>query len=81
MSCYECKNYSELKEPRTQNGKDNTEYTIYGYCFKKIFKSVFNTGYPVYLPDGSCKKFVRKANKKEKRIETDGQMSITGLLG
>lgn len=57
MSCYSCKHFSELKKPRVQKDKDKNEYTIYGYCFKKNFEKPYNDGYPVYLPEGTCKHF------------------------
>lgn len=60
MSCYECKNFSQFINPRVLKENGN-EYTIFGQCFKQMK----NTGYPVYVPNGSCKDIKKKSEKKE----------------
>lgn len=52
MNCNDCQNYSPLEKPRVfKQG-----YTIYGYCFKD--PGFNDKGYPVYIPEGSCKCFI-----------------------
>lgn len=53
MNCNDCKNYSPLDKPRGFN----EGYTIYGYCFKD--QGFNDKGYPVYIPEGSCKYFIQ----------------------
>lgn len=36
-------------------------YTIYGYCFKD--PGFNDKGYPVYIPEGSCKYFIHYTKK------------------
>ena len=75
MSCFSCKLFSELKTPRTQKDKEGREYTIYGYCFKKMYEKPINDGYPVYLAEGECKDY--KRNIKSKQV--DGQLTFDFL--
>lgn len=61
--CDECHWYSALKEPRTLS--DGA--TIYGYCFVHGDTETshgMGKGFPVFIPEGKCKKFKRR--KKEK---------------
>jgi len=60
VNCYCCTHFSEFKSPRQC---DDINF-IYGYCFKNSI-GIFN-GYPVYLPQGACKKHSAKQNIKDK---------------
>ena len=77
MSCYECKHFSELKEPRVQKHHEGWEYTIYGYCFhKKGVQLDFHKGYAVFIPNGVCKDIERDKSKPEKIC---GQITLEDL--
>lgn len=57
-TCYQCKHFSELKTPRERS--DGA--VIYGYCFAggdKNSSANMGKGYAVFLPEGTCKQFVR----------------------
>lgn len=57
-SCYSCKYFSELKEPRERSDKA----VIYGYCFKsgdKNYSSNMGKGYAVFIPDAGCREYKR----------------------
>lgn len=62
MSCYECKHFSELKEPREVGGGN----TIYGYCFRDMKAHPLQTGpgRAVYWPKGSGKDFCKERREK-----------------
>lgn len=68
-NCYQCGNFSELKEPKP------VEYGnfIYGYCFGNWPAN--SKGYAVYIPDGGsrCKEFEpnRKYDHGEGRSKID----------
>lgn len=58
QSCYSCKYFSELKEPRERSDKA----VIYGYCFKSGDKNSsinMGKGFAVFVPDGVCKDYKR----------------------
>ena len=58
-NCYDCEHFSELKEPRKLDGGGE----IFGYCFKSGTKPSspnMGKGFPVYLPEGSCKSWVKR---------------------
>ena len=76
MSCKSCKNYSELKEPRIQKNKDGAEYTIAGYCFKKSHQADYNKGYPVFIPEGTCKGYQGCGGRPKEDVQIDGQMDL-----
>jgi len=73
MSCYTCKNFSELKEPKVFD-----EYSIFGYCFKKNphVHEQYPCGHPVYIPGGSCKGFQKDPSKhnffEKSQLELEG---------
>ena len=52
--CYSCIHFSEFKDPRQY---DEINF-VYGYCFKKSVGML--SGYPVYLPKGTCKNHCAK---------------------
>lgn len=55
-SCYSCRHFSALKEPR----KSEEEWVIYGYCFKdgmRIHSPNMGKGYPIYIEGGKCKEW------------------------
>lgn len=79
MSCHNCKNFAELKEPRKFDG-----YAIYGYCFKrsKTAWEQYPRGYPVYICDsGSCKDFRQDPAKPKPATILKGQISIDDVEG
>lgn len=73
MSCYSCKNFAELKEPREVEG-----CFIFGYCFKKntFFRETTPKGLPVYVPGGSCENYKRD---KSKHDQEEGQIRLEGV--
>ena len=60
-TCYSCKHFSELKEPRAIN-KDSS---IYGCCLKHgtaTHNLNMGKGLAVYVPEGACKERVKRLN-------------------
>lgn len=57
--CYNCKHFAEYKDPRIFDG-----YGCYGSCFKGFAKNGSTFIYPVYVPEGVCKKFERLGRKR-----------------
>lgn len=61
--CEHCKFFAELKIPYERS--DGA--IIYGYCFMdgdKDHSPNMGKGYAVFVPNGTCKKFKRKAKAK-----------------
>ena len=79
MSCDSCKHYSALKEPRVQKDKDNFEYTIFGYCFRKRAQFDYNKGMAVFISEGTCK-LHEPLGRQRKERKVDGQMTILDLI-
>ena len=79
MSCDSCKHYSALKEPRIQKDKDNFEYTIFGYCFRKRAQFDYNKGMAVFISEGTCKLY-EPLSRKHKKQNVVGEMSILDLM-
>lgn len=62
-SCETCEHYSALRHPRER--KDGA--VIYGYCFARGTQSYSNNegkGYAVFLTEGFCPLFRRKAKQE-----------------
>ena len=55
-SCYTCRYFSELKEPRQLD----PDGAIYGLCFKAGVKHYSGNGYAVFIPDGKCAKYAKR---------------------
>jgi hypothetical protein len=58
-NCYNCTHFSGLIKPQRY---DETT-CIYGFCFKDMSEE--HDGYPVYLPNGYCKKHKEKQENGE----------------
>jgi len=57
-NCYNCTHFSPLATPQPYD-----EITsIHGYCFKDLADG--HDGYPVYIPNGYCKKHIKKSNEE-----------------
>ena len=56
MSCKECGNYHDLRVPVKV---DEANY-IYGYCFTDKYN--MEKGHAIYVPDGQCDSFKKRAN-------------------
>ena len=53
--CYNCQHFAEYKEPRLFDG-----FGCYGSCFKGFGKNGSTFVYPVYVPGGKCKDFLKR---------------------
>lgn len=83
MACNQCKFYSEFTEPRDLSiaGEKFAYAVCYGMCYKQnLFKGNFQ-GYPVYIPEGNCKDFIRKRGIKQKDVVIDGQFKLQLMEG
>ena len=70
-NCKNCKHYTALTEPR----EAIPEGHVHGFCFKD-YHGNHGSAYPVYIPEGGCKAFVKRAGVVEDQ-NVVGQMNIT----
>lgn len=62
--CVTCKFYHALGEPFARS--DGA--TVYGYCFRdgdKDYSVHMGKGFAVFVPEGCCKRYIRKVKKKD----------------
>lgn len=83
MACNQCKFYSEFTEPRDLSiaGEKYANAVCYGMCYSQKNAHGNIRGYPVYLPEGSCKDFIRRRGIKQKDVVIDGQLKLQLMEG
>jgi len=83
MACNQCKFYSEFTEPRDLSiaGEKYADAVCYGMCYKQNLAKSNYQGYPVYIPEGNCKDFIRKRGIKQKDVVIDGQFKLQLMEG
>lgn len=61
--CYNCKHFSEFKEPRQYTNKEG-DFGVFGICFKRFCKNGSFSAFPIYIPNGKCNDYLKGNNKK-----------------
>lgn len=60
--CYCCQHFAEFEKPRTYTNRDG-DFTVFGMCFKSFCKNGSYSSYPIYIPEGKCKQFIKVRRK------------------
>lgn len=71
-NCESCNYYAALEQPR----KATDECVVYGFCFQDFMKNGQTSTYPVYIPEGYCRKFKKKKGAIKSMPDIEWQMEL-----
>lgn len=78
MACKQCSYFSEFTEPRdlAVAGEKYKGAFCYGVCYQQKLAAGNFQGYPIYVPEGTCKEFRRKRGLRKTDVLIDGQIKL-----